>query len=127
MTQPEFITNLLNENKGAVVIGSLGTISYTLDTIDHPNKICVRGAMGCVMGAGLGYALNTDKRVIVLIGDGAYLMHMGNIATILKYQPKNLEIYILNNKQHKSTGGQPTNFEQIKHLVPTHFNIVEIE
>lgn len=111
MTQHEFISNLCAENPNAVIIGSLGTISNDLDKVAHPNKILVRGAMGCVMGIGLGYALHTDKKVIVLVGDGALLMHLGSVATIGRYNPKNLEIIVLNNNSYASCGGQETNFE----------------
>ena len=126
MTQKLFITNLLSKNPDATIIGSLGTISYDLATIEHKDKFCVAGAMGAVMSVGLGYALSKpESKVIVLIGDGAFLMKMGSIATILKHKPNNLEVYIINNRQHRSTGGQETNFESIKHLVP--FNVVDID
>lgn len=120
--QKEYLTNLLSENQDAIVFGSLGTISYDLDTIEHPNKICIRGAMGGVLGASLGYAMDSDKQVICLIGDGAYLMCMGTMATIMTYNPKNLRVIIMNNKQHKSTGGQKTNF-----TVVTPFEVVDVE
>lgn len=125
MLQTEFISNLLQNNKEAVVIGSLGTISYDLDKIEHAEKICIRGAMGCAMAVGLGYAkARPDKKVIVLIGDGAFLMKMGTIATILHYNLKNLKVYILNNGQHKSTGGQKTNFESVINLLP--FEVINV-
>ena len=91
MTQKEFLGSL---SKNAVIIGSLGTISYDLKDLPFKNKVLVKGGMGCVMGIGLGYALNTRKKVIVVIGDGSFLMKMGSMATILKYLPKNLKIYI---------------------------------
>ncbi len=124
MTQKDFISNILENNKEAVIVGSLGTISYDLDQIEHPNKLCIRGAMGCAMAVGLGYALSTDKRVIVLIGDGAFLMKMGTMATILKYDLKNLKIYVINNGKHKSTGGQKTNFINVINLVP--FEVINV-
>jgi phosphonopyruvate decarboxylase len=57
---------------------------------------------------GLGVALNTDKPVIVLDGDGAALMKMGALATIGAYAPRNLTHVILDNGVHDSTGGQAT-------------------
>lgn len=111
MIQKDFISNILENNKEAVIIGSLGTISYDLDQIKHPDKICIRGAMGCAIAVGFGYALAKPKKeVIVLIGDGAFLMKTGSIATVMAYKPANLKIYVLNNGVHKSTGGQCTNF-----------------
>lgn len=111
MIQSEFISSLLKRNKNAVIIGSLGTISKDLSKIPHKHKILVKGAMGCVLGIGLGYALNTRKKVIVLIGDGAFLMKAGSIATINRYAPKNLEVIILDNGKYQSCGGQETNFK----------------
>jgi len=110
MTQKEYLLRLSRKNKNAIIVGSLGTISKDLEQIKHKNKILVKGAMGCVMGVGLGIALNTRKKVIVVIGDGAFLMKMGSISTILKYKPKNLKIIIINNGCYASCGGQPTNF-----------------
>lgn len=107
MTQRKLISNLLKRNENSVIIGSLGTICYDLDNIEHKKKILVRGAMGCAMGVGLGYALGSPRsKVIVLIGDGSYLMKMGSVSTIMKYKPKNLEIYVLVNGTYASTGGQ---------------------
>jgi thiamine pyrophosphate-dependent acetolactate synthase large subunit-like protein len=114
MTQKEFLSSLLKDNQDAIIIGSLGTISYDMKDIPHPNKIMIKGAMGCVMGVGLGYALNTDKRVIVVIGDGSYLMKAGSVATIKRHNPSNLKVIILDNNCYKSCGGQKTNFEYVK-------------
>jgi len=114
----------LKRNKEAIIVGSLGTISYDLKEISHKHKIIIKGAMGCVMGVGLGIALNTDKKVIVLIGDGSFLMKMGSMATILRYKLKNLKVIILNNNSYKSCGGQETNFKYIKKYVP--FKIINI-
>ena len=57
---------------------------------------------------GLGVALNTDKPVVVLDGDGAALMKMGSLATIGAYAPENLVHVVLDNGVHDSTGGQAT-------------------
>jgi len=124
MTQKEYLSSLLKRNKEAIIVGSLGTISYDLKEISHKHKIIIKGAMGCVMGVGLGIALNTDKKVIVLIGDGSFLMKMGSMATILRYKLKNLKVIILNNNSYKSCGGQETNFKYIKKYVP--FKIINI-
>jgi len=121
--QKTFLSNLLKRNPDSVIIGSLGTISYDLEQIPHKHKILVKGAMGCVLGVGLGYALYSKKKVIVVIGDGAFLMRMGSISTIMAYKPKNLKIYILNNGKYISTGGQKINF--IIPKLPRIFNLVK--
>ena len=50
----------------------------------------------------------TNRRVIVFDGDGALLMHMGGMAIIGDYCPKNLVHIVFNNGAHDSVGGQPT-------------------
>ena len=64
--------------------------------------------MGCASAMGLGLALNTDKRIVVLDGDGAALMKLGNMATIGAYAPAKLIHLLLDNGVHDSTGAQPT-------------------
>lgn len=126
MKQREFLTNLCENNKEAIIVSSLGTISYDLKEIDHPNKIIVSGAMGCVMGLGLGISLNTDKEVIVVIGDGSFLMKMGTIATILRYNKGNLRVVILNNGSYKSCGGQSTSFNTLIENVNIPFETLSV-
>ena len=116
--QKEYLSQLCANNPGAIIIGSIGTISYDLTDIPHPNKILIRGAMGAALGCGLGYALNTDKQVIVLIGDGAFTMCLSAMATIEKYKPKNLRIIIIDNGKFASCGGQSTNFAAIQDKIP---------
>lgn len=116
MTQAKFLSDLLKRNKDAVIIGSLGTISNDLP--DDKRVIKVKGAMGCVLGIGMGYALGTKKKVIVVIGDGSLLMKMGSLATIGRHRPKNLKIIVLNNDCYASTGGQEINFKYLCKSLP---------
>jgi phosphonopyruvate decarboxylase len=67
------------------------------------------GSMGHVSSVGLGIALaKPEQKVIVFDGDAAAVMHMGNLATIGRYQPKNLIHIVLNNGVNESVGGQPS-------------------
>ena len=125
MTQRNFLSNLCANNKDAIIVGSIGTISYDLKDFEHPNKILIKGAMGAAIGCGLSYALNTNKQVIVVIGDGSFLMKMGSISTVLKHKPVNLKIIIINNNSYKSCGGQGTNFRFIKDYLPNEIEVVE--
>lgn len=125
MTQRSYLSSLLKRNPDAVVIGSLGTICYDLKEIEHLNKILVTGAMGCAMAIALGYALNTDKKVICIIGDGAFLMKQGTVSTIMAHRPKNLKIHIMVNGTYASTGGQKIN--KITPVPPrSHFLLINI-
>lgn len=126
MTQKELILKLYQNNKDAIFIGSLGTISKDLD---GTNAIRVKGAMGVVMGIGLGYALNTKKKVIVIVGEGSFLMHAGSISTILRYKLPNLRVIIIDNGCYKSCGGQKNNFKYIKKYIKNlpNFKIWEVQ
>ncbi|XTZ39232.1 phosphonopyruvate decarboxylase [Salmonella enterica] len=93
--------------------GKGGRELYSLE--DRLNQFYMVGSMGCAAGIGLGVALNTDKRVVVIDGDGALLMKLGSLATIGSVNPNNLLHIVLDNGIHDSTGGQPTapfNFSQ---------------
>jgi len=93
----------------AAIIATTGKCGRELFTIaDRPQHLYQVGSMGCAAAMGLGVALNTDKPVVVLDGDGAALMKMGTLATIGAYAPDNLIHVILDNGTYDSTGGQPT-------------------
>ncbi|MBM3487589.1 MAG: phosphonopyruvate decarboxylase [Alphaproteobacteria bacterium] len=93
----------------AAVIASTGKCGRELFTLaDRAQHLYQVGSMGCASGMGLGLALNTDRPVVVLDGDGAALMKMGTLATIGARAPANLIHVILDNGVHDSTGGQST-------------------
>jgi len=98
----------LTDEQTAVVAttGKCGRELFTL--ADRPQHIYQVGSMGGASAMALGVALNTKKKVVVLDGDGAFLMKMGNLATIGAYQPANLVHVVLDNGVHDSTGGQAT-------------------
>ena len=57
---------------------------------DRANHLYMVGSMGCAPSLGLGLALaRPDLEVIVVDGDGAALMRMGNLATVGSYAPRN--------------------------------------
>jgi phosphonopyruvate decarboxylase len=67
------------------------------------------GSMGCVASFALGLSLALpEKRIVVLDGDGAALMRMGNFATVGAYAGSNFLHVLLDNAVHESTGGQST-------------------
>lgn len=45
-------------------------------------------------------------------GDGAVIMHLGNLATVGNHGPSNYKHVVINNGAHDSVGGQPTDAEQ---------------
>jgi phosphonopyruvate decarboxylase len=91
------------------IVATTGKTGRELFTLaDRPQHLYLVGSMGCASGVGLGIALNTERRVVVLDGDGAALMKLGTMATIGAMRPKNLVHVLLNNGVHDSTGGQAT-------------------
>lgn len=91
------------------VIATTGKCGRELFTLaDRPQHLYQVGSMGGASAMGLGVALNTRKKVVILDGDGALLMKMGNLATIGAYAPANLLHIVLDNGVHDSTGGQAT-------------------
>jgi len=125
MTIQNYISQLSKNNPDAIMVSSLGNINNAFKELDHPHKVYMRGAMGHSIGCGLGIALSTDKKVIVVLGEGSFLMKLGSLASVLHHNPKNLEIHVLDNGCYNSCGGQKNYFDSIKHLIP--FNIEEIE
>lgn len=95
--------------ESAALIATTGKCGRELFTIDDRDQHLYQvGSMGCASAMGLGVALNVDRPVVVLDGDGAALMKMGSLATIGAQAPKNLIHIILDNGVHDSTGGQAT-------------------
>ena len=76
---------------------------------DRSNHLYLVGSMGCGSSLGLGLSLACPHlKVVVIDGDGAALMRMGNFATIGAYGGENFIHILLDNEVHDSTGGQAT-------------------
>ncbi|MDD3580934.1 MAG: phosphonopyruvate decarboxylase [Desulfobacca sp.] len=102
------ITELLPDQ--AAVVATTGKISRELFAGgDQAHNFYMVGSMGCASALGLGLALAHPQRQVVIIdGDGACLMKLGNLATIGHYRPRNFIHLVLDNESYDSTGGQPT-------------------
>ena len=98
------------ERMNTVVIATTGYTGRELYSIaDLPNYFYMVGSMGCASSLGLGLALSRpDLEVLVIDGDGAALMRLGNLATVGAYNPPNFSHLLLDNEAHDSTGGQAT-------------------
>ncbi|MBI5600699.1 MAG: thiamine pyrophosphate-binding protein [Gemmatimonadetes bacterium] len=69
----------------------------------------VPSSMGTAPAIGLGIALaQPERRVIVVNGDGAMLMHLGSLVTITAAAPANLTLILADNGVYEVTGAQPT-------------------
>lgn len=98
-----------------IIVSTTGMISRELFEYreakqqGHGADFLTVGSMGHASQIALGIALQKpNRRVIVFDGDGALLMHMGGMAIIGDYCPKNLVHIVFNNGAHDSVGGQPT-------------------
>jgi len=100
------------ENKvkdGDLVIASSGMISREVYAVkDRPENFYVMGSMGSSLAIGIGLALNTDRKVVVIAGDGEILMSLGTLVLMNKLGLANLALFILDNNCYQSTGGQKT-------------------
>ena len=99
----------------SVVIATTGFTGRELFAAeDRDNHFYMVGSMGCASSLGLGLALaRPDLHVVVVDGDGAALMRMGNLATLGAYAGDNLTHILLDNEAHDSTGAQSTVSAQI--------------
>ena len=96
--------------RDTVLIATTGFTGRELYAVaDRANHLYMVGSMGCASSLGLGLALaRPDLKIVVIDGDGAALMRMGNVATIGAYRPANLFHLLLDNEAHDSTGAQAT-------------------
>jgi len=99
----------------AAVVSTTGMISRELFEIrerkgqGHGQDFLTVGSMGHASQIALGIALQQPSRPVYCFdGDGATIMHMGNMAITASMQPSNYVHVVFNNGAHDSVGGQPT-------------------
>ena len=99
----------------AVIVSTTGMISRELFEYrtamaqGHERDFLTVGSMGHASMIALGIALqHPERKVYCFDGDGASIMHMGNMAIVGSRQPANYVHVIFNNGAHDSVGGQPT-------------------
>ena len=96
------------KQKNDILIATTGKTGRELYTIsDDPNHLYMVGSMGSASSFALGGAIcSQNHRWIVIDGDAAALMRMGNFASVGHALPKNYIHIILDNEVNDSTGGQ---------------------
>ncbi len=92
------------------VIATTGKPSRELFSVkDTPRNFYMQGSMGHAASIGLGAALaRPDRKIVVLDGDGAVLMHLGILSSVGHYKPANFYHVVLDNESYESTGDQDT-------------------
>ncbi len=101
---------LLASRADEFIVSTTGYLSRELfNAGDDPANFYMQGSMGHAAAIALGVALaRPERRVLVLDGDGALLMHLGSGATIGHLHQGNLLHVVYDNQAYESTGGQPT-------------------
>ena len=115
MTREEIIGRIVKHTGDDPIISTTGKASRELFEIreergeGHERDFLTVGSMGHVSSIALGIAIQKpDRKIWIIDGDGAALMHMGAMAVIGANAPKNIVHIIINNGAHETVGGMPT-------------------
>jgi phosphonopyruvate decarboxylase len=115
LNREHVISELLKKTSGNdLIVSTTGKISREVyeqsETLlgSHNQCFLTVGGMGHASMIAFGIARKSPKRVLCIDGDGAALMHLGNMAFIGKQNPENFIHICLNNDAHESVGGMPT-------------------
>ena len=120
MTREEIISHIIDVSRDDIVVATTGKTGRELFELreareeGHEKDFLTVGSMGHSSSIALGIAAQKkDRRVWVIDGDGAMLMHMGGMAVIGSSDVENLVHIVINNGAHESVGGLPTVAEKI--------------
>ncbi len=109
LTRYEIIKASLPFLKEKIVVSNIGYPSRELYQLEHqPTNFYMLGSLGLASSIGLGNAMGSPRKVVVIDGDGSLLANLGSLATIAHVASPNLTILAIDNGVHGSTGNQPT-------------------
>ena len=115
MSREDIIKHIANITGDDVIVSTTGKASRELFEIreadggDHSRDFLTVGSMGHSSSIALGIAQSKPERKIWIIdGDGAALMHLGAMATLGANAPNNVVHIVINNASHETVGGLPT-------------------
>ena len=115
MVREEIIKHIVKASGEDPIISTTGKASRELfetrvaNGQSHKYDFLTVGSMGHSSSIALGVAINKPgTRVWCIDGDGAVLMHMGSMAVLGSYKPKNMVHVVINNGAHETVGGMPT-------------------
>jgi phosphonopyruvate decarboxylase len=104
----------VNSMNSAVIATTGKTGRELFELGDESHNLYMVGSMGCALPIGIGLTYSQYKgKVIVIDGDGAALMRLGNMAFAGQLKRSNIVHILLDNGTHDSTGGQKTFSEKI--------------
>lgn len=120
MLREDIIRKITEATGEDAIVSTTGKASRELFEIreangqSHGYDFLTVGSMGHSSSIALGIALQKpEKRVWIVDGDGAVLMHMGSMALLGANAPKNVVHIVINNGAHETVGGMPTVAEKI--------------
>ena len=101
----QIMDNLTDDH---LLISTTGMISREVfNHNDRDQNFYMIGSMGLASSFALGIAKsNPQKKIIILDGDGSFLMNLGASACIGYYNNKNIIHIVLDNFTYESTGNQ---------------------
>ena len=115
MMREEIIRHIAAHSGEDVIVSTTGKASRELFEIreangqGHEKDFLTVGSMGHSSSIALGIASQKpEKKVWIIDGDGAVLMHMGAMAVLGTNAPKNIVHIVINNGAHETVGGMPT-------------------
>lgn len=121
MTREEIIQHIVRVSGEDPIVSTTGKASRELFEIrtangqSHKYDFLTVGSMGHSSSIALGVAVNKpDTKIWCIDGDGSILMHMGSMAVLGVYAPKNMIHVVINNGAHETVGGMPTVASKIK-------------
>ena len=115
MTREDIIRHIVEHTGDDPIVSTTGKASRELFEIreargeGHEKDFLTVGSMGHASSIALGIAVQkSDRKIWIIDGDGAALMHMGAMAVIGANAPKNIVHIVINNGAHETVGGMPT-------------------
>ncbi len=115
MLREEIIHHIIEVSREDIIVSTTGKASRELFEIREANgqphgcDFLTVGSMGHSSSIALGIAVQKpEKKIWIIDGDGAVLMHMGSMAVMGANAPKNVVHVIINNGAHETVGGMPT-------------------
>lgn len=123
LLREKIIEKIVDMSGKDIIVSTTGKASRELFEIREAKKhtheldFLTVGSMGHSSSIAFGIATQRpDKRVWIIDGDGAVLMHMGSLAVLGAHAPENVIHIVINNGAHETVGGMPTVAEKINLL-----------
>lgn len=101
------LMSLAGIDKIILGLGDISKTGYACGLVP-PQALYLTGGLGCAVAIGLGLALGSpDRRIMVVEGDGSLLHSLSSLLTLKAYSPPNITVLILENRIYGSTGNHP--------------------